>query len=192
MKPSPPTPVVQPGDSPAPRWLSRGVYFFRWGLALFLALNLFLGLGGCASTPSQNWRSATHFFSREQLAVMLAANSSFKRVHPEQIDRIQGWSLKNIVALNFNTPELCGASGCRVAIYPQDKPTQPVFTAYLDFHLPPGTSLLEATDQSLNGYPCFSLHQLSATQLKRFTLCYTQPKYTVINQVDVAVQDQKL
>ena len=182
-----------PGDEMAPLWLSRGVHFFRAGLALFLALSCILGLSGCAASSATPWQPATQFFSQEQVKVVLSENSTLPG-SPEQIDRVRALPLQNVVALNFNTQELCGLTGCLYALYVQrDRANLPqrVFSGYLNPGLPPGTPLLKQSDQTLNNLPCLTLNQIQGANLKQYSLCFKGQQYEVSNQIDVVVKDKK-
>lgn len=191
----PEEPSMLPGDEPAPLWLSRGVHFFRVGLALFLALSCLLGLSGCTASSATPWQSATQFFSREQVAALLAENSTLTAASPEQVDRVKVLPLQqNVVAVNFNLQELCGVSDCLYSVYSQSNKSDPprrLFSAYLNPGVPPGTPLFRQTDQTLNNYPCFQLNQAGTSTLKQSTLCFQERQYEVVSQVDVVVKDKK-
>jgi hypothetical protein len=157
-------------------------------------LSCLLGLSGCAASSATPWQSATQFFNREQVITLLAENSTLTAASPEQVDRAKALSLRNVVVINFNTPELCGVSDCLYGVYTlpnkSDSPRR-LFSTYLNPNLPPETPLFRPAEQSLNNFPCLTLNQVGTSALKQSILCVKEQGYEVVNQVDVVVKDRK-
>lgn len=195
LKQSPPA-ALSHGEDVAPLWFRKGVYFFRLGLALFLAVSCWLGLTGCSASNPASWHSATKDYSSEAIATLIKTYTTEANPTKEQIDRAQALPLGDrVVALNLGASEVCGSSGCLHLVYdkPTDKakslPDKALLSVYLRPDLPPKTPLLRLTDQTLNDYPCLQLHQVESTTLKRYTLCKSGETYSVTNQVDVVPKD---
>lgn len=177
---------VLPGDEIAPRWMSKAVYFFRLGLAIFLTITWLLGLSGCSSA-GMSWHKATQDFSAEQVGAMLVENSSLEIATDEQIERVQSVRFQNVVVIDFNQPELCSNWGCLYSLYEKTdaKSPQSLFKVYLKPTLPSSDSLITDAGQSLNNYPCLHLYQTQSNAVvAQFTICHTGHQYQITNHVD--------
>jgi hypothetical protein len=79
---------------------------------------------------------------------------------------------------------LCGAAGCAFWGYRRtESGFQPVFSAYLNPHLPPGPPLIEPLPTLENGLPQLAIHQLDGTVLQYLTLAFNGQVYAIA-QVD--------
>lgn len=176
-------------EEPAPLWLSKAAYFFRLGITVFLAISCFF-LWSCSATGEMSWRDATQVLSREQVGALLVANSTLTQISEEQINRVRALAIDDVVAVDFNQPELCGTAGCLYAVY--DKSGSNTFLkTYLQPDLPPNIPLIASAGQSLNDHPCLQVHQVeSETTLKQFLLCDTGGHYSVTNQINRVVKDK--
>jgi hypothetical protein len=169
----------------APLWFSRSAFYFRIGLALFLALSCLLGLGGCTQ-GANGWKQATQIFSVDQVRTLLIENSTVMQPTNEQVALVRVMLLDSVAAVDFHQPELCGNRGCLYGLYHRET-FAPLLQTYLQPALPPNVPLFEADGQSSNGFPCLHIHQIDGGTLKRSLLCVVDDRYRVTNQVDRAV-----
>jgi hypothetical protein len=185
----PETALISAEEESAPLWLSKAAYFFRLGITIFLVISCFF-LWSCSATGGMSWRDATGVFSRDQVGALLVANSVLTQPSEEQINRVRAIAIDDVVAVDFNQPELCGTAGCLYAIY--DKSGSNAFLrTYLQPNLPPNIPLIAAAGQSLNDHPCLQIHQIeSEITFKQFLLCDTGGQYSVTNQIERVLKDK--
>jgi hypothetical protein len=173
--------LLSPVDQPAPKWFHWGVYFFRIGLGLFLALNLLLS--GCTVNASEKfWQPATILLTPDQLRVIIAEHSTFtiENVPSAWIDSAQIHQAGDLVLIDFNQSGLCGQAGCLYVGYVEDNISASlnlVFYGRFRPELPKDVMLFEEMEQSLNGLPCLTAHQIDNRQLQAIALCFDGTEY---------------
>jgi hypothetical protein len=170
-----------PSDQPAPQWLSLSAYFFRLGLGLFLILSLLLS--SCvARAENAFWQPATSLLTPDQIKVIIEEHSSLhlNQVTPAWVEQTRVHGMGNLILVDFNTSALCGSGGCLYVGYRLDEATaslQQVLYLRLRTQLPPGFPLFQPMEESLNGLPCFTVHQMRQDQVEAIALCFDGTQY---------------
>jgi hypothetical protein len=178
-----------PADQPAPRWLHLGVYFFRLGIGLFLALSLLLS--SCAVLASEDfWKPATSVLTPEQVRVIIAEESIYTidTVPEDWIEQARAHQAGNLTLINFDESDLCGHAGCLYVGYTQDETSaslKQVLYLRLNPALPPGVPLFEEAEQSFNGLPCLTVHQLEQNRLLAIGFCFNGMRYQEQSSVEI-------
>jgi hypothetical protein len=171
----------RPVDLPCPVWVSMAVYFFRLGIGVFLILSLFLS--GCSAHASEDfWQPATTVLTSEQIQVIIAEHSTFtiETVPSTWIDQARIHQAGVLLLIDFHQPGLCGRAGCLYVGYARNEATDSlnlVLYARLRTELPRDVMLFEAMEQSLNGLPCLTVHQIENRQLQAIALCFDGTEY---------------
>jgi hypothetical protein len=183
---------LPPADLPCPVWVSMAVYFFRLGIGVFLALSLLLS--GCAVNAAEDfWQPATTVLTPDQLRVIIAEHSTFtiNSVPPTWIEQAQVHMTGNLMLINFNQSGLCGQAGCLYVGYVQDDASTSLnLVLYGRFRtdLPRGVPLFEEMEQSLNGLPCLTAHQIENQQLQAIAFCFDGTQYQQQSSVVIDAQ----
>jgi hypothetical protein len=186
--------AIAPKDQPAPLWMSKGVYFFRIGIAVFLALSLFLT--GCQVQPSI-WQPATDQLTSEQITAIASENSSFtaSNVPADWIAKMQIYQLEDLLIVNFNQPGLCSPNNVRCTYVGYVRETQPqslkqVFSLQINPNLPPNTRLFEPAEMESNGLPCFKVNQVGNQEIIQSVLCFNGTAYVVQSKTAKPLKQQ--
>lgn len=175
---------------PPPLWLKQFTRWFRTGLGLFLLLSVLLSLVGCsARATGVPWHQATSIVPKPLVEQVITQNTSATGQEVDAIAKtMQAWQVEGregkLVLFNFNTPELCGASGCLyVGIWMRkNQPLLQVFSAYLNPNLPRDQLLFERDDrQSDAALPCLKVMQEESARLRQSVLCMVENQYQVVD-----------
>jgi hypothetical protein len=176
--------AIAPKDQPAPIWMSKGVYFFRIGIAVFLALSLLLTGCQVRANESSIWNPATDQLKPEQITIIISENSSFttSNVPADWIEKMQIYQIDELLIVNFNQPGLCSPNNVRCAYVgyvqePQSQSLKQVFSLHLDPNLPPNTQLFEPAGMENQGLPCFKVNQVGEQEILQSVLCFNGTVY---------------
>jgi len=171
--------AVESASKTPPRWVSYGVYWFRFGLGLFMLLTLMLSLFGCA--PASPWRKADgklpdELIGRAITHTSLSMDEAKKTLLFWRIPGKDG----NLILFSYNSPDLCGKLGCLYSGYWQQRGAdKEVLAGYFDANQPRGSQLFSVGEYSADAHPalpCLKVNQpLSRIKQQReLTLCLSK------------------
>ena len=170
------------GDIELPHWVGRLLRFMYLGAGLFLMASS-LTLMGCSSVGASEeavvWQPATEVLSAERSQAIIATHSSALS-EAEQASVRQSMQVtelgEGMQMIDFNNALLTGRLGSLYVIY--DRDGDRIFNRYLNPKLPDGVPVVQRSDRSRNGYPCFIVNDVTqptgstAPGIAQTTLCY--------------------
>lgn len=179
------------GDIELPRWVGRLLRFMYLGAGLFLMASS-LTLMGCSSAGASEeavvWQPATEVLSAEQSQAIIAANSSALS-DAEQASLRQSMRVaelgEGMRMIDFNSDLLTGRLGALYVIYDRDGDL--IFNRYLNPKLPDGVPVVQRSERSRSGYPCFRINDVTqpagstSLGIAQTTLCYDGANWVEAN-----------
>ena len=140
-------------------------------LAFLLGAALFFTLGIFAKPNPQDFVDARIITPSPLIKRAISENYLSLNHSAIQPKAIKVANQKALYVFDFNTEDLCGASGCLYAVYTGDG--ERVLSLYLRNNLPRGVKLF-VSEGKQNGYSCLGIAQLNLTnqQVIQTRYCY--------------------
>lgn len=164
-------------------------------IGLLLSVVVVLGLRGFGlpSAEASQWQSASFVVPKALVEKAIAQNSySSSTESPLDVSSVKVMVLGQqtpLYVFDFNTPKLCGATGCLYAVYSQQgeqqgEGYQSVLSLYLNRDLPNSTPLIALKDAVSGSKPCLVINQRvpNSNQLSSFLYCEEGNKYQLVNE----------
>ncbi len=179
------------GDIELPRWVGRLLRLMYLGAGLFLMASS-LTLMGCSSVGASEeavvWQPAAEVLSAERSQAIIAANSSALS-DAEQASLRQSMRVaelgEGMRMIDFNSDLLTGRLGSLYVIYDRDGDL--IFNRYLNPKLPDGVPVVQHSERSRSGYPCFMVNDVTQPPgsadlgIAQTTLCYDGANWVEAN-----------
>ena len=129
------------------------------------------------------WKKASSFAHLSLLKEVLSQKPTrHLNISSIKIMHIKSISTDDVYIFDFNSPHLCGISGCLYSIYKADGKLLAEFIA--NPYLLPKEKLIQVSDTINQGFPCLIISQNTNTKnlLLQTQFCYQQYKYIRFNE----------
>ena len=132
------------------------------------------------------WQSAANYFSQPQLEKVLFENVT-KDVAQEVGNKALVAELSSspnpVIAINFNSQQVCGKLGCLYAVYRGKKEQlEAVFSRYLTTNQPLDVSVFLPLEEVRMELPCFQINQVVGEVLEQLKFCFDGDHYSLVEQ----------
>ena len=153
-------------------------------ISIVLAFSAKVVFSGDSATVK--WQSATDYFSQPQLEKILFENVTkdvAQEVGSKALVAELSSSPNTVIAVDFNSRQVCGKLGCLYAVYRRRQgQLESVFSRYLTTNQPPDVPVFIPLKETRMELPCFQVNQVVGETLEQLKFCFDGDRYSLVEQ----------